>query len=450
MSLQNLNSASGEFISGWGLYPVVKAKIKKPKNLSELIKAFRDRDCIARGNGRSYGDSSINKFNTIDMSNFNRLLYFDEKKGLVIAQAGVLLKDIIDTFLPKRWFPGVTPGTKYVTLGGMVAADVHGKNHYKNGTFVNFVEWIEILNNDGKIIRCSRKENINLFFWTFGGMGLTGIIINIAFYLQPIESAWINKKTLVAKNIKQTIELFEKNINSTYSVAWIDCYAKGNKLGRSLVMLGEHSKKEEINPCYKLNPFKIPIKKKVSIPFFLPSFILTNLSVRIFNFLYFLKGRISKGKKIVDWDSFFYPLDKIQNWNKIYGSKGFIQFQCVIPLNKSKKGITELLECISNSKSSSFLAVLKRFGLHQSQFSFPMEGYSLALDFPINKENLILINSLDEITIKNGGRFYLAKDSRMIKKNFDRSDKRIKQFRTYREENFFKKYNSCQSDRLDL
>ncbi len=448
-SKKNNLSTSVE-ISGWGLYPRIKAYKQSPRNIYELKNAMTSSSVIARGNGRSYGDSSINISNTIDMKNFNRFLYFDEIKGLLIAESGVLLKEVIDIFLPKGWFPSVTPGTKYVTLGGMVAADVHGKNHIKNGSFGRYVDWIEIMNIDGEIVKCSRDENSELFFWTLGGMGLTGIILKVAFFLKSVKTAWIKEKTLVASNINQAFKFFEDNINSTYSVAWIDCYSKGKNLGRSLVMLGEHAEIRELNFKNKLNPFRIPKKKKISIPFYFPSFILTKLNVKVFNFFYFLKGRIGKKIKFIDWDSFFYPLDKIYNWNKIYGKKGFAQFQCVIPLSNSEKAITELLHCISNSKSNSFLAVLKRFGPQESYFSFPTEGYSLALDFPINSENLFLLQLIDEIAIKYNGRFYLAKDSRIKKDVFEKSDNRVIKFKKYRQNKLNKKFNSIQSERLGL
>ena len=450
MSLGKNKMKKLKIISGWGLYPRIEADKIKPKTIKELRNIILSKSLIARGNGRSYGDSAINRFNTIDMTEFNRFLHFNEKECLVIAQAGILLKDIIETFLPKGWFPPVTPGTKYVTLGGMVAANVHGKNHYKSGTFSNYIKWIEIIDNNGEIIRCSKKENAELFLWTIGGMGLTGIILNVAFYMKRIETAWINQTKLVSKNISQTFKFFESNIDSTYAVAWIDCYAKGNNLGRSVVILGEHAKIDQIDVHKKLNPFKTFIKKKLSIPFFFPSFVLSNFSVKIFNSLNFLVSKFSRKKGIVDWDTFFYPLDKILNWNKIYGSKGFAQFQCVIPLAVSKEGISEMLNLISKSKSSSFLAVLKRFGQDESYFSFPMEGYSLALDFPINEENLMLMDSLDAITIKYGGRFYLVKDSRMKRKTFQSSDIRIKNFKEFRENKLKNKFTSCQSQRLGI
>ncbi len=448
--MKSNNILISEKISGWGLYPRINVVKQSPRNIHELKKAITSSSLIARGNGRSYGDSSINTSNTIDMKNFNRFLYFDDSNGLLVAEAGVLLNEVIDIFLPKGWFPSVTPGTKFVTLGGMVAADVHGKNHKKNGSFGNYIHWIEIINIDGEIIRCSREENSDLFFWTIGGMGLTGIILNVAFFLKSVKTAWIKQKTLVASNIYQAFEIFEDNINSTYSVAWIDCYSKGKNLGRSLLMFGEHAKINELSFENQSNPLKIPQKKKISIPFYFPPFILTKFNVRIFNFLYFLYGKIEKKNKLVDCETFFYPLDKIYNWNKIYGKKGLAQFQCVIPLTNSKNAITELLKCISNSKSSSFLAVLKRFGNQKSYFSFPMEGYSLALDFPVNSNNLFLMKKLDEITIKYGGRFYLAKDSRIKKDIFEKSDDRVNDFKKYRENKLYKKFNSIQSNRLDL
>ena len=239
------------------------------------------------------------------MRNFNRFLNFDNKKGLVTVEAGILLKDIIEILLPKGWFPPVTPGTKYVTIGGMVAADVHGKNHYKYGTFSKYIEWIEIINHKGKLIRCSRKENAELFFWTIGGMGLTGIILNVAFFLKPVTTAWIKQSKLIANNIEQTFKLFESNKDSTYLVAWIDCYSKGNGLGRSVLFCGEHAKKYELKNFYKKNPFKTSKKQLIKIPIFFPKFFLNNLSVKIFNSLNFFFSKVTKQKKVVDWDTFF-------------------------------------------------------------------------------------------------------------------------------------------------
>lgn len=437
-------------LGGWGRYPLIDAELKSPTSIDELVEEISKNNAIARGNGRSYGDSAISKFNTISMKNFNRILKFDIDTGLIIVESGVLLSEIIESFLPKGWFPKVTPGSKFVTVGGMVACDVHGKNHHKDGSFGNYIEWLEIITEKGEIKKCSKKINSELFNWTIGGMGLTGIILNVAFYLQPIETSWIKQKTIPAKNIDHAFEIFETTLDSTYSVAWIDCLSSGNKLGRSLIMLGEHANLSDLKSVMKNNPLTIKSKKKIRIPFYFPSFILNSFTIRLFNSLYYLLGKKKKGYKLVDYDTFFYPLDYFLDWNKFYGQKGFAQYQCVIPLNNALKGIRELLEKISHSNSNSFLAVLKRFGKQESYLSFPIEGYTLALDFPITKNNLKLMSQLDEITLKYKGQFYLAKDSRLNKEIFKRSDIKFAKFSKYRTLKMKERFSSEQSERLGL
>lgn len=437
-------------LGGWGRYPLIDAKLKSPSSIKELVKEIYKSNAIARGNGRSYGDSSISKHNTISMKNFNRMSEFDSKTGLLIVESGVLLSEVIKTFLPRGWFPKVTPGSKYVSVGGMVACDIHGKNHHKDGSFGKYVKWIDIITTDGKIKRCSKKINSELFYWTIGGMGLTGIITQIAFYLHPVNTSWIKQKTISAKNINHTFEIFEKNLNSTYSVAWIDCLSKGNKLGRSLVMLGEHANISDLSPGMKNKPLSIINKKKIRIPFNFPSFILNSFSIKMFNFIYYLIGEKTKEYKLVDYDTFFYPLDYVLDWNKIYGKKGFAQFQCVLPLESASTGIHNLLEKISQSNSNSFLTVLKRFGKQDSYISFPMEGYTLTLDFPISKKNINLMKQLDDITLRHNGRFYLAKDSRVNKDIFKSSDSRFEKYSKFRTSVMKKTYSSAQSERLEL
>ena len=437
-------------LGGWGRYPLIEAKLKSPASIKELIELISRGNAIGRGNGRSYGDSSISEQNTICMKNFNRILEFNNKNGLTVVESGVLLSEIITTFLNRGWFPKVTPGSKYVTIGGMVACDVHGKNHHKDGSFGNYIEWLDIITSDGEIVRCSRKINSEVFNWTIGGMGLTGIILRVAFYLHPVTTSWIKQKTIPAKNIDHAIEIFEKNLDSTYSVAWIDCLSKGNKLGRSLVMLGEHANISDLNYDMKSDPLKIKSKTKILIPFNFPSFIFNSLTVKIFNSIYYALGKKKKNYKLVDYDTYFYPLDYLLDWNKIYGSKGLAQFQCVLPLKNAKLGIREMLDALSFSKSNSFLTVLKRFGKQESCLSFPMEGYTLALDFPITKKNIDLMKKLDEITLKYKGRFYLAKDSRMNRDTFKKSDIRFEEYKKFRSSKMKKSFSSVQSKRLEL
>lgn len=438
-------------LSGWGRYPVIDAKVHAPRDLDQLIHNVQQGKAIARGNGRSYGDSAVSIVNTIHMKHFNRLLAFDENTGQLVAEAGVLLADIIDIFLPRGWFPFVTPGTKFVTLGGMIATDVHGKNHHKDGSFVKCLDWIEVITGDGKVQRCSPTESNDLFSWIVGGMGLSGVILRAAIRLRPVSSAWMYQTTLVSRNISQTIELFEKNNDATYSVAWIDCLQTDHALGRSLLMLGEHAESTALPAKYSKLPLQAPRKRKLSIPIELPNWILNKHSVRAFNELYFQNGKRKAPHQFIDWDSYFYPLDSVLSWNKIYGKQGFAQFQCVIPLDKSEEALTQLLTEISGARTGAFLAVLKRFGEQKSNFSFPMEGYSLALDFPLNRSSLDLMEKLDAITLKHGGRFYLAKDSRMSSKTFLESEPRAADYSRYRHrQGDGKAFSSAQSERLGL
>ncbi|MEL7460362.1 MAG: FAD-binding oxidoreductase [Pseudomonadota bacterium] len=439
-------------LSGWGRYPVLEARVHAPRSIDELRDAVRDEPAvIARGNGRAYGDSAISPAATLKTRHLNRMLAFDPETGQLVAEPGVLLGDIIAAFLPRGWFPLVTPGTKFVSLGGAIAADVHGKNHHKDGSFRACVDWIEVMDASGQITRCSPTENEQLFDHTLGGMGLTGVVTAAAIRLRPVNTAWIRQTTHPAPNLKAAMEVFEANHAATYSVAWIDCLARGRDLGRSLVMLGEHADLGDLPGDRRQVPLTTPPKSKRKVPFDLPAFALNSLSVRAFNRLYYWAGARKTGAQIVDWDSYFYPLDAILEWNRIYGRKGFAQFQCVIPLARSEAGLSALLEAISKEGAGSFLAVLKRFGPQESAFSFPMEGYTLALDFPVNAKTLRLLSELDRITLDHGGRFYLAKDSRMSAATFAASDDRIDAFRAVRSDhNWQDRFTSAQSERLTL
>lgn len=416
-------------LSGWGRYPLKTCHVYCPRSESEMIPLLNSGlPLIARGNGRAYGDSALNGDATLQTSYFNRLLGFNPKTGQLIAEAGVLLAEILEIFVPRGWFPLITPGTKFVTVGGMIAADVHGKNHHKEGSFVHSLDWLDLLTTGGQVYRCSPSENRELFYWTVGGMGLTGIILRAAFRLRPIETAWIRQTTHIAENLNEAIDLFEAFQEVTYSVAWIDCLAGGSHLGRSVVMLGEHATGEELPAKYRQRPLQIPRRRKFSIPVDFPNGALNALTVRAFNQLYFLKQQRQAGQSFVDWDTFFYPLDSLLAWNRIYGRRGFVQFQCVLPLRSAREGLSELLHCTSAAGAGSFLAVLKRLGDQQSYFSFPMAGYTLALDFPVSQHTFKVLDQLEEITLQYGGRFYLAKDSHLSPMRLRQSDSRVETF----------------------
>lgn len=438
-------------LSGWGRYPHADCAVLRPRSTNDLIDALGKGSLIARGMGRAYGDSALNKGATVDMTGFNRMLAFDPEAGVLTVEAGVVLGEIVEVFLPRGWFPPVTPGTKFVTVGGMIAADVHGKNHHKHGSFGSFVEWIDVLGPNGEINRCSATNNSELFAYTTGGMGLTGIILRAAFRMLPVETAWIRQEIRPAANLDETMAAFDAEDDRTYSVAWIDCLASGDRLGRSLLLLGEHARLDELDDTRRHEPFSTPRRRKIRLPFNAPTWALNRWSVRAFNALYYWNGARACRQSFVGWDSFFYPLDAIMEWNRIYGRPGFAQFQCVIPLDRSRAGITELLHAISASGQASFLTVLKRFGRQMSKFSFPMQGYTLALDFSISQKTLALMQRLDQITVAHGGRFYLAKDSRMSRDTLEQSDTRVAAFRSMREKTGTTGlFASLQSDRLSL
>lgn len=437
-------------VSGWGRYPRQYCAVNRPRTEAELRSVMATGSFIARGNGRAYGDCAMNRGNTIDMRGFNRMLGFDAESGILVAESGVLLRDVIDVFLPRGWFPAVTPGTKFVTLGGMVAADVHGKNHHKDGAFGAFVEWLDLLGSDGMVRRCSRSENADLFAWTIGGMGLTGIVLRLACRMRPVESAWIRQTTIPAPDLHSVMELFEEHDAATYSVAWIDCLASGAGLGRSAIMLGEHAAHDELPAAKRAAPFATPRKSLRNVPFDLPSAALNRPAVKAFNAAYYRRSVAQRGERLVDWDSYFYPLDALTNWNRIYGRAGFMQFQCAIPLAAAREGLSQLLKAITASGSGSFLAVLKRLGPESGRFSFPMEGYTLALDFPVSPRTLDLMARLDRIVIGHGGRFYLAKDSRMSAETLRASDERVASFTAMRQASAASSFQSSQSERLHL
>jgi decaprenylphospho-beta-D-ribofuranose 2-oxidase len=439
-------------LSGWGNYPKTKTKETYFRDISELTKTVtQEPSFIARGMGRSYGDSSLNNSCVVSTRRYNRFLDFDTQAGIVTCESGVTLAEVLAVSVQKGWFLKVTSGTKFVSIGGAIASDIHGKNHHIDGSFSSCVNEFTLLTPKGKTLRCSKIKNTDIFFATFGGMGLTGVILEVEFQLIPISSAYISQTTIKTANLKEAMEAFEKIKDNTYSVAWIDCLAKGSSLGRSLIMAGEHAAIDELSPNIKATPLIVQPKPKLSIPFNLPSWSLNKLTVKAFNELYYYRGK-SIQRQLVDYDSFFYPLDSIHYWNRIYGRKGFIQYQCVLPLANSYQGLKAMLELISDSGQGSFLAVLKLFGKQENYLSFPMEGYTLALDFPMNNRLFSLLEKLDNLVSKFDGRIYLAKDARMGRRFFEKTyEKNLNRFLDIKKnldpEN---KLRSLQSERLGL
>ena len=438
-------------ISNWGNFPVVDVQVDSVSTIPEIQSSVLESvECIARGLGRCYGDSAL-AAKIIDMQGLNRILSFDPQTGIVECEAGVSLKDLIDVFLPKGWFLPVTPGTKFVTVGGAIASDVHGKNHHKVGSFSSHTLSFTLLNENGEILFCSESQNDKIFHATFGGMGLTGIILTAKFQLNPVETAFIAQETVKVNNLEHMIEVFEQSEPFTYSVAWTDILSSGSSLGRGVMIRGEHATLDQLNEEQKLTPFTIPQKPTVTLPFYLPQFVLNALTVKAFNALYFGKTPAGTNKSIVDYDSFFYPLDIVHQWNRGYGKRGFTQYQFVIPKESGLKALREIYTAIQQSGQGSFLVVLKLFGEQEGILNFPKRGYTLALDFAIKPQLFPLLDALDEIVKKYDGRLYLTKDVRMSKDMFDFGYPQRELFETIKKTtNVTGRFSSLQAKRLGL
>lgn len=440
-----------EPLSGWGRYPVRDCTLWQPVTAAALHATLAPLpSSIARGNGRSYGDASLNPDATIDMRRLDRLIAFDDATGALVCEAGVLLSDIIDAFVPRGWFVPVTPGTRRVTIGGMIASDVHGKNHHGAGSFCDQLLWLELDLGDGRVLRCSADENADLFAATCGGMGLTGMIVRAALRMVAIETAWMRQRTVRARDLDEAMALFEQSHAWTYSVAWIDCLARGRDLGRSAILLAEHASLGELDASRRAAPLVRPPRKPRAVPIDLPGFALSGFNVAVFNRLYYALQR--PGEALVALEPYFYPLDALSDWNRIYGRRGFVQYQCVLPLAESERGLARLLETIAAAGSGSFLAVLKRLGPQSfGMLSFPMPGYTLALDFPATPANLALLDRLDAITADHGGRVYLTKDARLSPAMLARGYPRLQEFRDLRAQyGLDRRFSSLLSQRLGL
>lgn len=400
-------------ITNWGNFPVVEKEMKSEDSLQK-IKDFvlSHKEVIARGNGRCYGDASLGE-NIFSTKRLNKFIGFDKIEGVLECEAGVLLSDILEISVPQGYFLNVTPGTKFVSVGGAIASDVHGKNHHSEGCFSEYVLEFKLMKENAEVITCSREENTEDFWATVGGMGLTGIILSAKIKLKNIETAYIRQESIKADNLDEIFQLFEESEGWLYNVAWIDCLQKGENIGRSILMRGYHALREELPPKLHKNPLKNPRKIMPTIPFYFPSWVLNSFTIKIFNWLYYNKQTKKSVESFVHYEPFFYPLDVINEWNKIYGKKGFIQYQMVIPKEKGKEGMRKILETIADSGNGSFLAVLKLFGKNNPKAynSFPMEGYTLALDFKVNDKLKYLVEELDKIVEEFGGRIYLTKDS---------------------------------------
>ena len=414
-----------EKLTAWSRYPVVKVETATPRDLESLKKTFENfEQFVAYGCGRSYGDAPLGP-QVVKTERLRFFSHFDEATGELIAEAGVTLEEIIKHFLPRGWFLPVTPGTKFVTLGGAVAADVHGKNHHRDGSFSRWVTGLKLLMPDGREVFCSPDQNEELFRATCGGMGLTGFIFEVRLKLRRVPSSYIRETIIKCRSLEESLAVFEEHEDAPYSVSWLDCTASGKEFGRSLLMLGDH---------FPSGGLHLAKEGSLNFPLDAPTFTLNPYSIRLFNTLYYSRVRGKVLGRTVLYEEFFYPLDRIQNWNRLYGKNGFLQYQFVVPKEAGRKAIKEVLHQIRDTGEAPFLSVLKLLGKGNDYYlSFPMEGYILALDFKLTPRLFTLLQLLDEIVHYYGGRIYLAKDARLSRPYLEQGYPKLKDFIALRE-----------------
>ena len=415
----------------WGRYPKYDAKIV-PLNWRDdfpRVAAGLHNGALPVGMGRSYGDVCLLEGgNLLLTTGMNRLIDFDPATGMLTAEAGITLAQILDFAVPRGFFLPVSPGTKYVTLGGAIANDIHGKNHEMAGSFGCHVPCFELVRSDGSRRLCSATENPDWFAATIGGMGLTGVITWAQLRLKPIVSRMIDYEGIQFHGIDEFLELKQKYQHVEYTVSWVDCVSTGKNFARGVFMVGEHSKLP--------GPLTRSPEPKLALPFDLPGFLLNKASVSAFNTVFFHKQMKQHVKTLQDYEPFFYPLDKVLHWNRGYGKNGLVQFQYAIPWEHAKEGTIAILHEIAKSGLASFLAVLKAFGGIQSagMMSFPVAGIMFALDFPI-KDGITfpLMQRLGDMTKEYGGRLYSAKDAAMTPEQFQTFYPQWQQFARFRD-----------------
>jgi FAD/FMN-containing dehydrogenase len=420
--------------ASWGRYPTYDAKVVPITWQSDYPAVVTKHNgmpggALAVGMGRSYGDSCLLKNGTLLLATgMNRMLAFDQETGLLTAEAGLTLAQLLDFAVPRGWFLPVSPGTKYVTLGGAVANDIHGKNHHVAGTFGSHVTQFELVRSDGTRLHCSPTENPDWFSATIGGLGLTGVMTWIQLRLKSIVSRLIDFEGIQFHGVDEFLALTEQYKGVEYTVSWVDCTSTGKNFARGIFMLGDHSK---IPDSLTISP-----EPKLVFPFDAPSFALNGASVAAFNTVFFHKQRKPRVRALQDYEPFFYPLDKVLHWNRLYGKSGLLQFQYAIPWESAREGTIAILNAVAESGLASFLAVLKAFGDVPSpgMMSFPQPGITLALDFPIKPDRSFpLFDRLASMALDYGGKLYPAKDARMTAAQFQTAYPQWQQFARYKD-----------------
>jgi FAD/FMN-containing dehydrogenase len=431
-------SYRNQLLSGWGRYPSSCAAVARPERQFEIADALYRRrgdsgGVIARGSGLAYGDAALNVGGrVVVMNRLNRFLAFDPASGHISCEAGVTLAEILDVCVPEGWFLAVTPGTARATVGGCLACDVHGKNHHLVGSFSQHVLSANIMTGNGEVVTCGPDLQGDLFWATAGGMGLTGIILDLTLQLQRIETTYLVARNIVTSDLEATFRQLQANGDATYSVAWLDGIGRGSRLGRGVVMLGEHAKLMDLPPERREAPLTTSGRGAKSLPFGLPSGIIVRPFALAFNEVVY-RRYAAKGDApaLVESHQYFYPLDAIDNWNRLYGSQGFLEYQAVLPTTQAFDAIRRMLEILDSEKRVSLFASVKQLGVGSGgHLSFPAPGYVFSFDVSASDKSIMsFLDRCDEITAAAGGRVYLAKDARLRTDMFARMYPRLSEWR---------------------
>ncbi|MEZ4318380.1 MAG: FAD-binding oxidoreductase [Myxococcota bacterium] len=409
-------------LSGWGRYPVVPCEVAQPGTVAQVAATLGapSGTHIARGLGRSYGDAALDGHGVVlDCTGLDRYRSFDPDTGTLTCEAGTSLAQILRDFGPRGFLPAVTPGTKFVTVGGCIANDVHGKAHHADGCFSRCTESMRIALASGEVVNASPTENAELYWASFGGMGLLGVIVEATIRLRRVETTYFRQTALAVPDLDAMLDAIDAHHHLPYSVAWVDSLATGSRLGRGVLTVGDHATLADLPASLRASPLSVTPPSPLVLPFELPGRALNTATIRALNVV--LEQVQAHGAAYAHYEKFFYPLDFIGQWNRGYGRRGFTQYQFVIPMENGRANIRTLLSLVANSGQAPFLNVLKRFGPERDEtsLSFPFEGYTFAIDFPIRPGLEGVLRELDRHVLAMDGRVYLGKDAFLQRPTFE-------------------------------